>query len=598
MIDLVVTNKLSKKVIITDKTQYVISLRRLSRKEISFARQAGMRRYFLPSLSDNESAEFFREFDQFWDQLVQPFGADHPFWRNAVSSKMQEWENSAAYLALILFTLSKKSEGESLFIIIVCASLEEQRVCEDWGKKNGWNVLRKKTSPLSTAFHQVRQEIINILYFAYRLFFAVHQKYFSQKIAYREMTGDKGVLIASSFYTKSFSKNEYFDPFFGKLHYFLAEKGFSPVYLCIPLERLSKKTASEISAAMQNLSVPVYIAYALISWADLLAIFLKTYFRRHSITECKIMDCDFTDVLRWNMRRFDNTFTIMSEIFFITISQLCKSHRFDRLIVNYEGNVFERSCMQAYRKYQKGLCIGYCQGMIYPLNLKLRLTPMDATNKPEADIHVCTGPYSRILFAKVRTKQVSRLLPGCALRQIPKVYCHQIDNTGNKHILVAMDGVNSTAAVLDWLMGYSHKLQDYQFIIRPHPNVPLQQLLGQCFNEWPDNFHVSQTALQVDIRNSMCVLYRQTSVGLQALLCGVPAVHLAVDLPIAGDPLVDMKNGRWRVSTSDELVRVLQQLRSLAPAEISVRILAEKNILDNIFTAPSPGNLSDFLYDS
>ena len=83
-------------------------------------------RFYLPGLAETESAEFFREFDSFWGQLISHFDHVHSCWRNAASSKMQECENSASYLALALFTLAKKSNKDSLCIVILCASLEEE----------------------------------------------------------------------------------------------------------------------------------------------------------------------------------------------------------------------------------------------------------------------------------------------------------------------------------------------------------------------------------------------------------------------------------------------------------------------------------------
>ncbi len=135
MVDLIITDRLHQKVFIDKTSPRLILMRPLTKKEIVLARRLGICRYYLPSLTETESAEFFKEFDNFWDQLISHFDHEHPFWRNVVSSKMQEWENSASYLALTLFTLDKKVNKDYFCIVILCASLEEKDVCEEWGNK-------------------------------------------------------------------------------------------------------------------------------------------------------------------------------------------------------------------------------------------------------------------------------------------------------------------------------------------------------------------------------------------------------------------------------------------------------------------------------
>ena len=94
--EVLITDRLHKGCMVSGKSPRLISMRRLSAKEVAFARKNTIRRYYLPRLNEYASSEFFNEFDTFWNHVVTPFGTDHPFWRNAVSSKMQEWERSFA----------------------------------------------------------------------------------------------------------------------------------------------------------------------------------------------------------------------------------------------------------------------------------------------------------------------------------------------------------------------------------------------------------------------------------------------------------------------------------------------------------------------
>jgi hypothetical protein len=181
VIELVITSRLHRSVFVGRNIPRLISMRPLTKKEIVLARKLGICRYYLPSLIKTESAEFFKEFDKFWDQVIKPFGHDHPFWRNIVSSKIQEWESSASYLALVLFTLAQRAEKDSPRIVIICSSLEEEDVCEEWGMKKGWKVYRKPYLLLPYRFRHIFQETRNLKNFLYIFTICLCKKCFSPR---------------------------------------------------------------------------------------------------------------------------------------------------------------------------------------------------------------------------------------------------------------------------------------------------------------------------------------------------------------------------------------------------------------------------------
>jgi hypothetical protein len=230
----------------------LISLRPLTKKEIALARELGIRRLYLPNLTEAESDKFFEGFDRFWGQLVKHFGANHAFWRNVTSSKMQEWERSATYLGLVLFTLRQKEGEVPQSIVIVCASLEEEDVCQDWAEKMGWEVHRKPGLLIPRMVRRLLQEVVNLKSFLHMLSAFLYRKWFSKSSIPEGLLPEKGVLIASLFYRTSFSDGKYIDPFFGNLHSILKESGHSVTYLCAPLDDIKESVKSEKGNGMQR----------------------------------------------------------------------------------------------------------------------------------------------------------------------------------------------------------------------------------------------------------------------------------------------------------------------------------------------------------
>jgi len=544
----------------------------------------------MPSLTETESAEFFREFDKFWDQLISHFDHDHPFWRNAVSSKMQEWENSASYLALTLFTLTKRTNKESLCIVVLCASIEEEDVYEEWGRKRGWKVYRRPRLSLPDWIRYSLQTIQDLKNFLYLFGICLCKKWFSPRYKLKKDMIDNRILITSLFYPSSFNDGKYTDPFFGNLHDVIRENEFSVTYLCNPLERYRYC----VRKVREYSETSIMLTYSLVSWCELILLALNVYKRRFKVSHASFLGCDFSKLLRWNLHRSYEFFNLDAEIFYSAVSKLCMSEKYVRLIQLYEGNVFERACIQAFREHNSGDIVGYSHGVIFPLNLKIRMTDNERLSRPEPDFFVCTGSENKRLFAQIGNREPSRIYPGCSLRHIANVNNAEIMENNQSNILVALDGVKSSVIVLDWLIEHANVLKDYKIKLRAHPNVPLNRLLKQCLKNPPDNFFPSNDDLEADIKNSLCVLYRQTSVGMQALLNGVPAIYLDVDAPLIGDPIMSLKACKWTIQTSEGLLNAIKEICSLDP-DLKKELLSNaRKIAKDYFTFPNNENITSF----
>jgi len=160
---------------------------------------------------------------------------------------------------------------------------------------------------------------------------------------------------------------------------------------------------------------------------------------------------------------------------------------------------------------------------------------------------------------------------------------------------VSLDGVRSCVTVLDWLMEQAGIFKEYKIRLRGHPNVPVEKVLAQCINALSDNVHLSNNDLKADIENSFCVIYRQTSVGIQALMNGVPAIHLEIDAPLACDPSMALRNGRWVARTPKELSNALHGICSLNLERKTELLSIARNYLKDYFTAPDEENIKKFI---
>jgi len=593
MIELIITNRLHQKIFVGKDLPRLISMRPLTKREIAFGRKLGIRRFYLPSLTKTGSVQFFGEFDRFWDQVVKPFGPDHPFWRNVVSSKMGEWERSTAYFTLMLFTLAQKVTKESEFIVIVCSSLQEEDLCEEWGEKMGWKVYRIPYLSLPYWSRRIIQEIMNLRNFLYMSLICFYKKWFSPKYEPRRLTTKEKNLIVSLFYENCFRNGKYRDHFFGNLHNFIMQSGNSVRYLAGPLGDYRKA----VKRVRDCDEISILIPYSIIPWGELIVLILKIFMRRIRFDRSTFCGMDFSRLIAWNSRRFEYSFNLDAEIYYSAIRELCENEQFIRLIQLYEGSVFERACIQAFRKYSSGQIVGYSHAVIFPLNLKIRLTDSEKEVRPEPGVLVSTGPEGKRLMAKIGKRESTRIYPACSLRYIPVSNTKKADQGARSNILVALDGVRGSVGVLDWLFENAESFKDYSLKLRAHPNMPIKRLLDQCLCDIPDNFSLSDGDLKSDIESSFCVIYRQSSVGMQALINGVPIIHLDIDAALPCDPILNLKASKWAAGTPKGLLTALQEIRLLDNGLDKASIRTAKKYARNYFRVPDEKNIIGFFVE-
>ena len=394
---------------------YIINSRKLTKAEVRIAQKLGLKKVYLPPLTEKLERKFFSQFDLFWDNLINGFDKKHFYWRYAISSKMQEWEESVGYLALKLFTLTESDIKIEGTIISICSSIEEVKLWEEWGHAHGWRVNKRKENLLRKFGLRVYTETLNLWRFIYFVLVCLYYKIHAPVYENRNVRGQQSVLIVSLLYADSFKNNRYRDPFFGKLHEFLKASGTSCTYLCQPLDSYRETVRQVKNCTKTRIIVP----YSVLSWSDILGVALKLLLRRIKLPSTFFDGCDFAAVLRWNARRFDFFFNFHSEITFAAVALLSTREEFDQMIHLYEGNVFERASIQAYNG--KGKKTGYSHGVVFSQNLKLRITNKELSRRPMFDEIICTGPAYKEILSKVGKYDYKTLVSACSLRSIPKI---------------------------------------------------------------------------------------------------------------------------------------------------------------------------------
>ena len=564
------------------KRAFYFHTRKLSRAEILFVRSSGLERLSLRPLSSDEQQRFFREFDLFWCQVIKGRGPQEACWRNGVFSKMQEWENSAGYLALTLFTLSLHPPVDGTDLIVLPGSIQEADLWCDWAAAQGWPVV---TNTFSLG-ERVVQEVENVLRALRLSGLALLKKWQVRSVGFRgQACPDGSVLLLSMFYRRALLAEVYEDQFFGHIRDEFRKNGRECVTLGDALDGLRPGDGVRLGTEGRPVSI-----YSVVSWPGLIVGIGAVLFRALRFRECSFNGCDFSALLSWQARSFRYDFNLTAEFFYWAILRLASQRRFCKMLYGYEGNVYERAAIQAFRRSCKAPVDAYSHGVLFPLNLKLYSCSAESGTAPEPDRYLVCGHHVREIFARM-SNTLRPVLPVCTLRNIPQV--GQKASVEVAEVLIVLDGVWSAATMLDWLYVRADIFEGRSVAVRPHPNVRGERLFGQCPHYRAGLFRVSERPLADDLKDAFCVIYRQSSVGIQALMNGIPIIYLNVDQPLGGDPL-DQAGPGWMVVEDADALRMALARVPDARRDLSLMGDASK-IAERYFAAPSAALLRPFL---
>ncbi|MDD4907505.1 MAG: hypothetical protein PHJ00_00425 [Candidatus Omnitrophica bacterium] len=568
------------------------AFRDLTHRDISGIRRGNIKKITLPLLLQQQSEDFFRDFDIFWDEVTRGKNTEHVFWRTALSSKMQPLDNSVGYLCLVLFTLARMNIRDK--VIILVNSLEMKKAVLAWANTNKW-----KVDPASYFENglllKLKDRAGRIICLLRMLAYCLWKKTSTLGISLPKTVTPGGrpkVLITSMMYFSSIGKDGYRDPFFNDLHLHIGRKGYEVTYLCDMLDNYGREAVKRASLCRDAQVLPLFL---LLGYTGIMKAFWRMCSRKIGFSGCFFGSCDLSGLLLWESGSF-NSFNMTAELFYTGVKKILKDKKYDKVITKFEGNVNERACIQAAREAGVARIIGYVHTVMYEYHLKIRLTRKESLLKPGPDEYICVGPYSKELFLRIgREYKEASVKSGYMIKRIPRAIGK--NDRKEKNVLVVLDGISiaNTAAVLDWIFTAAQNAGDESFIVRFHPNISKDRALKQCVNTGPGNVAISNNSLERDLSSCKCVLYRHSQLGIEALLNRVPVVYMNINSPLLGDPLQGLDRWKYSVSSADELPRVLDKITKESESRTENEYENARDFLDNYFKIPPEDPSEDFM---
>jgi hypothetical protein len=130
------------------------------------------------------------------------------------------------------------------------------------------------------------------------------------------------------------------------------------------------------------------------------------------------------------------------------------------------------------------------------------------------------------------------------------------------HILGAPEAsFSSTLRFLLLFCELSTKFREWTFVIRFHPDLRRQGLMKNIFPRFCRNLYFSNQSLHFDLQTSNFVIFRSSSVGIEALGFGVIPIHISFENSRLLNPLQNTFFDRFSFNETQSIIDFFSQFQ-------------------------------------
>jgi hypothetical protein len=434
------------------------------------------------------------------------------------------------------------------------------------------------------------------------------KKYYGNKfIATKER--EPIYLIKSFVYPYSFKDDgSYQDPFFGKLADHLAEQLAGKVkVITIALGFTLKRYCYE---KMKTLKGSMVIPFeSMLRYTDVIKGFChlswmlisKPFQVREKV---EFLGHDIADLLRELLTSGGWRIPFDQYIHCSAGERLAKNYRLVACALTHENNPWERAFIAGIRQINPDTrIIGYQHSVIPQASANMFQSQREMSKIPAPDVVLTTGAVPANILRKYGSFPEERIKVSCGLRynyldEMQPQSRHRSGNHEKTRILVALCGVIETLPLVRYAIGQARSHQHVEFLMRAHPVLPFEklQLLIDDTNVLPANMRISRgSSVMEDILECDAVLYWGSSVALEGIRLGKPAIHFNQDDILSYDPLFDLADFKWVISSQDDIMDLFDKIRIMPDNKFEELQARARHYVIEYHNPVSKESLSPFL---
>jgi len=408
---------------------------------------------------------------------------------------------------------------------------------------------------------------------------------------------EKYYVLNTGIYPSSISEeNKYTDSFFGKLPDFLIARKNKLLIIARIIGDYGN-TIRKLSKYKQHLIIPqeLFLGYFDVFKATICVYFNKIKFDKgiefYGLNISKIIQMEFDK---------DYLNTIRAELLQKYIIRNMLDHiKIHTFTTTYENNPWEKICFLSLKEYSPSTkTIGYQHAVVTKASANMFISKEEMSYVPMPDKIITVGDITSDLLREYGSFPENRIQSSCALRH-EYLYKLMIKNfTKNNTILIALEGVYECYKLVNFVFNALSNTKDFQVIIRTHPALPFNRIKNDlCFDiDSHTNFSVSnQKSLKDDLSDADILIYWGSTVSLEALMMGIPVIHVNLDDLVSVDPLFNCRHLKWTVKNVEALQDVILQIYDLPEQDYLVQYNEAKSYIEKYLKKVTNNRLSEFI---
>ena len=252
-------------------------------------------------------------------------------------------------------------------------------------------------------------------------------------------------------------------------------------------------------------------------------------------------------------------------------------------IYPFENRAMERALLLGVREGDSRASLIGCQNAaLTRSHLNFMLGEREAQIIPLPDLLFTTGTPVRDWLIAEGNFAADRVRLGCALRQNrPTETSVPTKPERLRRVLVVL--ASSVAEYVEMLMFVAETFRDAQreIRVRPHPEFPLASALRLMSLPADFVYQASSGPLTDDFAWADVVLYASSTASMEAVVRGIPVIHVDVGHALNADPLFGRTSGlRWAVRCPADMSGCLNEIESLSQADYEQRLRIDRTYVD------------------
>lgn len=558
-----------------------------------------------PDARELPRAQLFRErSDKFRksyiDTMGQINGRNHSleWWAMPFTNKnplaTQLCRQTFQFLLIVELTYSSQ---DALVVVTDDADLVAQ--VKAWGNTHGVPVVSTVKEQRSWKSFVQRFTPGNVLYaFLRTLWLSLR----TRRLRIRSETGTEYTVLASLFHPQSLSEpGKYRDVYFGRLVDDLEAQQKNAVVFGL-LQEPWRGQVSKLKAL--NGRVKVIPAEAYLTLSDLVLCGLKSlkaYFASQRISgpaECEGIDIGILLKGAIRQARRSGNFLRALRVYYCA-KRLAQAVHVERCMYPYENRAWERMLIRGIRDASpKTRMVGYQHASVTLGHTNFILVQEEPQIVPLPDAIVTTGPLVKEWLEREGNYPAGMLKTGCALRQSSPNGAVQARNKSDRitNVLVvlatSLDEYVNTLVFLEKAFSGS---TGYEVRIRPHPTIPLESAVKIAPLSRTEFYSPSTGPLMDALQWADVVLYASSTVGMEAVSLGIPAIYLDLGNFLDTDPMFGWSEFKWSVREPAELIDAIRKIEAVPSSTFSELQLKSREYVSTYLSPATAGSVHTFL---